>query len=122
VTGRFRRPPLQPEIALLLPKIDRQQAQGKEVAFCSNAAFAKPELYESVEEREAKYAIPLPANDNLERKVALLLTRTVGRPSYKPLVRYDSFPYQAASWKRRAGWWRRSSSTSGSCSGGWGLS
>ena len=85
---------------LLLPEIDRQQAQGKEVAFRGDAAFAKPELYESVEEREAKYAIRLPANDNLERKVAQLLTRPVGRPSYKPVVRYKSFLYQAASWKR----------------------
>jgi hypothetical protein len=76
------------------------QAQGKEVAFRGDAAFAKPELYESVEEREAKYAIRLPANDNLERKVAQLLTRPVGRPSYKPAVRYKSFFYQAASWKR----------------------
>jgi hypothetical protein len=50
---------------LLLSEIDRQQAQGKEVAFRGDAAFAKPELYESVEERAAKYAIRLPANDNL---------------------------------------------------------
>jgi len=27
-----------------------------------------------------------------------LLTRPVGRPSYKPVVRYKSFLYQAASW------------------------
>src|SRR5713226_4610409 len=85
---------------LLLSEIDRQQAQGKEVAFRGDAAFAKPELYESVEERAAKYAIRLPANDNLERKVAQLLSRPVGRPSYKPVVRYKSFLYQAASWKR----------------------
>jgi hypothetical protein len=85
---------------LLLPEIDRQQAQGKEVAFRGDAAFAKPELYESVEARETKYAIRLPANDNLERKVAQLLTRPLGRPSYKPVVRYKSFFYQAASWTR----------------------
>jgi len=58
-----------------LPEIDRQQAQGEEVAFRGDAASAKPELYESVEEREAKYAIRLPANENLERKVAQLLSR-----------------------------------------------
>ncbi|MBV8054379.1 MAG: transposase, partial [Deltaproteobacteria bacterium] len=51
---------------LLLPEIERQQAQGKEVAFRGDAAFAKPESYESIEEREAKYAIRLPANANLE--------------------------------------------------------
>ena len=46
-----------------------------------------------------KYAIRFPANDNLERNIAGLLTRPVGRPSYKPRVRYQSFLYQAASWK-----------------------
>jgi hypothetical protein len=85
---------------LLLPEIDRQQAQGKEVAFRGDAAFAKPELYESVEARDTKYAIRLPANDNRERKLAQLLTRPLGRPSYKPVVRYKSFFYQAASWTR----------------------
>ncbi len=83
-----------------MSEIDRQQAQGKEVAFRGDAAFAKPELYESVEQRAAKYAIRLLANDNLERKVAQLLSRPVGRPSYKPVVRYKSFLYQAASWTR----------------------
>jgi hypothetical protein len=33
-----------------LPEIDGQQARGKEVAFRGDAAFAKPEIYESVEE------------------------------------------------------------------------
>jgi len=64
---------------LLLPEIERQQAQGKEVAFRGDAAFAKPELYEALEAREVKYAIRLPANDNLQRKITELLTRPVGR-------------------------------------------
>src|ERR1035441_352936 len=84
---------------LLPPEIARQQQQGKEVVFRADAAFAKPELYEALEEREVKYAIRLPANDNLERNIAGLLTRPVGRPSYQPVVRYKSFLYQAASWK-----------------------
>ena len=46
-----------------------------------------------------KYAIRIPANDGLERDIAELLTRPVGRPSYKPVVWYKSFLYQAASWK-----------------------
>jgi hypothetical protein len=82
---------------LLLSEIDRQQAQGKEVAFRGDAALAKPELYESIEARETKYAIRLPADDSLESKVAQLLSRPVGRPSYKLVVRYRSFLYQAAS-------------------------
>src|SRR5450756_1416191 len=51
---------------LLLPEIERQQAQGKQVAFRGDAAFAKPELYQALEEQDVKYAIRLPANDNLE--------------------------------------------------------
>ena len=83
---------------LLLPEIDRQQAEGKEVAFRADAAFAKPEIYEALEERGVMYAIRIPANDSLERDIAELLTRPVGRPSQKPVVRYKGFLYQAASW------------------------
>src|SRR6266481_4946273 len=85
---------------LLLPEVERQQRRGKEVVFRADAAFAKPELYEALEERDVKYAIRLPSNDNLERYVVELLTRPVGRPSYKPVVRYKNFLYQAASWTR----------------------
>lgn len=60
---------------LLLPEIERQQAQGKEVVFRGDAAFAKPELYEALEERDVKYAIRLPANDNLQRNIMELLAR-----------------------------------------------
>jgi hypothetical protein len=42
---------------------------------------------------------PAIANDSLERDIAELLTRPVGRPSHKPVVRYKGFLYQAASWK-----------------------
>jgi hypothetical protein len=83
---------------LLLPEIERQQAQGKEVAFRGDAAFAKPELYEALEERDVQYAIRLPANDHLQRNIRELLTRSVGRPSHNPVFRFKSFRYQAASW------------------------
>ena len=84
---------------LLLPEIERQQRMGKEIAFRADAAFAKPEIYEALEERGVQYAIRIPANDNLERDIAELLTRPVGRPSHKPVVWHKSFLYQAASWK-----------------------
>ena len=84
---------------VLLPKIERQQKRGEEVVFRADAAFAKPEIYEALEERAVKYAIRIPANASLERDIAELLSRPVGRPSHKPLVRYKSFLYQAASWK-----------------------
>jgi len=85
---------------LLLPEIERQQKQGKEVVFRADAAFAKPEIYEALEDRGVKYAIRIPANDSLERDIAELLTRPVGRPSHKPVVWYKGFLYQAESWKK----------------------
>ena len=85
---------------LLLPEIERQQKQGQEVVLRADAAFAKPEIYEALEEYEVKYAIRIPGNDNLQRDIADLLTRPVGRPSHRPLVRYKSFLYQAESWKK----------------------
>jgi len=84
---------------LLLPEIERQQKLGTEVVFRADAAFAKPEIYEALEERGVKYAIRIPANDSLERDINELLTRPVGRPSHKPVFWYQSFLYQAASWK-----------------------
>jgi hypothetical protein len=84
---------------LLLPEIERQQKLGKEVLFRADAAFAKPEIYEALEERGVKYAIRIPANDGLERDIAELLTRPVGRLGHKPVVWYKGFLYQAASWK-----------------------
>ena len=68
------------------------------MVFRGDAAFAKPELYEALKERDVKYAVRLPANDNLQRNIRELLTRPVGRPRYKPVVRFKSFLYQAASW------------------------
>ncbi|MBV8557197.1 MAG: transposase [Planctomycetaceae bacterium] len=46
------------------------------------------------------YAIRLKANAVLERQIAHLLKRLVGRPSKKPKVIYPSFRYQAKSWGR----------------------
>jgi hypothetical protein len=84
---------------LVLPEIERQQKLGKEVVFRADAAFAKPEIYETLEKHEVKCVIRIPSNDSLERDIAELLTRPVGRPSHKPVVWYKSFLYQAASWK-----------------------
>jgi Transposase DDE domain group 1 len=62
---------------LLLPEIERQQAEGKKVTFRGDAAFAKPEIYEALEERGVKYAIRIPTNENLERDITELLARPV---------------------------------------------
>ena len=83
---------------VLLPEIERQQKQGKDVVVRADAAFAKPEVYEALEARGVKYTIRVPSNDTLEQAVAELLRRPVGRPSHRPVVRYKSFRYQAGSW------------------------
>ena len=82
---------------MLLPEIERQREVGKEVVFHADAAFAKPEIYEALEERGVKYAIRLPANESLLRDIEELLTRPVGRPSHKPIVWHKRSLYQAAS-------------------------
>ena len=84
---------------LLLPEVERQQRMGNEIAFRADAAFAKPEIYEALEERGVKYAIRIAANENLQRDIEELLKRPVGRPSKKPQVEHKGFLYQAASWK-----------------------
>ncbi len=61
-------------------------AHPREVAFRADAAIAKPEIYEALEERGVEYAIRIPANDGLEGDIAELLARPVGRPSHEPVV------------------------------------
>ena len=85
---------------LLLPEIECQQAAGKQVTFRGDAAFAKPEIYESSEERGVQYAIRIPANKSLELATEDILFQPPGRPGRKPLVRYKSFRYQAESWSK----------------------
>jgi Transposase DDE domain group 1 len=89
----------------LLPEMERHQQRGKEVVFRADAAVAKTEIYEAVEERGVTRAIRLPTNNGLERDIAESLTRPVGRPSHQPVIWYKSFLYQAAGWKtaRRVG-------------------
>ena len=79
---------------LLVPEIERQQAQGKRVAFRADAAFARPAIYEALEARGVQYAIRIPANKSLEREIEDILFRPAGRPSHTPLVRYKpGFPF-----------------------------
>ena len=65
-----------------------------------DAAFAKPDVYEYLEEKGFLYAIRLPANEVLQAEIRHLLTRPVGRPPRKPIVWFADFQYQAASWDR----------------------
>ncbi len=65
---------------MLLPEAERQQTAGKEVVIRADTAFAMPEIYEALEKREVKYAIRIPANENLQRDIAELLGRPVEQP------------------------------------------
>src|SRR5262249_9601912 len=67
--------------------------------FRGDAAFAGPKLLRLLELEGFRYAIRIKANAVLERKIAPLLKRPVGRPSRKPKVFYASFRYQAKSWE-----------------------
>jgi hypothetical protein len=58
---------------LLVPEIERQQAEGKRLAFRVDAAFAKPEVYEALKKRSVQYAIRIPANETLEWEILELL-------------------------------------------------
>ena len=76
---------------LLVPEIERQQVAGTRVAFRADAAFAKPEIYDALEQRDVDYAIRMPSNKSLELDIEDILFRPPGRPSRTPLVRYKSF-------------------------------
>jgi hypothetical protein len=85
---------------VLLPETERQQRNGKEVTLRADAAFAKPEMYETLAQRGVQYAIRIPANESLERHVAEVLPRPVGRPRHKLLIEDKSFRYRAAAWNK----------------------
>ena len=85
---------------VLEPVIARYRKRDIDLYFRADAAFAKPEVYEFLEGEDIRYAIRLPANQVLQRRIEHLLTRPVGRPPKKPIVSYASFHYQAAGWTR----------------------
>ena len=68
--------------------------------FRGDAGFAKPEIYEYLEQQGYRYAIRLPANNILHSEIAYFLKRPVGRPPKKPIVSFTSFEYQAATWDK----------------------
>ncbi len=65
---------------LLEPVIARYRTMVKRRYFRADAAFASPEVYECLEAEGYGYAIRLPANAVLQKRIAHLLKRPVGRP------------------------------------------
>ena len=84
--------------------------------FRADAAFAKPEIYEYLETRQIDYAIRLPANEVLQRKIAHLLTRpTTGAfPKAHRLASRFHLPGPVAGMYPE-GWWPRWSGTRENC-------
>ena len=74
------------------------QKKGLRLLFRGDAAFAKPELYEYLEEGKIGYAIRLPANQVIQEQIQPLLERPTEWPSREPIVSYHDFAYQAQSW------------------------
>jgi Transposase DDE domain group 1 len=63
-----------------------------------DSAFALPNLLRLLEKEGFRYAIRLKSNPVLQRKIAYLLQRPVGRPSRQPKKFHPSFRYRAGSW------------------------
>ncbi|MEQ9379563.1 MAG: IS1380 family transposase [Pirellulales bacterium] len=85
---------------VLVPVIERYRNHDIPKFFRGDAAFARPALYRLLGQEGYKYAIRIPATDVLEREIAHLLKRPVGRPPHKPIVLYAGFLYRAASWQQ----------------------
>ena len=83
---------------LLEPVVKGYQKKGLRLLFRGDAAFAKPELYEYLEQGKIGYAIRLPANQVIQEQIQPLLERPTEWPSREPIVSYHDFAYQAQSW------------------------
>ena len=100
-----------PRLGGVAPEIERQQAAGKRVTF-PPAAFAKPEIYEAMEERGVDYVIRIPANKSLE----LILVSPAGKAELEAPGALQEFSLSGAVGHRRGGSWPRSSITRANCS------
>lgn len=89
--------------SVLEPIVERYRDRASRRFFRGDAAFALPDLYDFLEAEGYKYTIRLKANTVLQRRIAHLLKRPVGRPPKHVQRFYASFSYQAGSWscKRR---------------------
>jgi hypothetical protein len=86
---------------LLEPVIARYSQRPIMRFFRADAAYANPELYQTLEEAGYFYAIRLRANNVLRQHIEHLLRRPVGRPSQTKIKHvFSDFQYQAASWQK----------------------
>ena len=80
------------------PIVARYAKSGLREQFGGDAGFARPELYEYLEEHDFLYAIRLPANAVLEREIEPCLERPEELEPWHPVVTYHDFTYQAGTW------------------------
>ena len=85
---------------VLEPVVARYRTTMKRRYFRADAAFASPEVYAFLEAEGYGYVIRLPANAVLQRRIAHLLTRPVGRPPQEVRRFYASFRSEAQTWTR----------------------
>jgi len=85
---------------LLEPSAARYAQSGLRQQFRGAAGFARPEIYEYLEEHEFLYAIRLPANAVLERAIEPCLERPEELEPWQPVVTYHNFAYRAGTWDR----------------------
>ena len=85
---------------VLDPILSRYGATEVRRYFRADVAFAKPDIYEYLEEQHVFYAIRLPSNKVLQYEMAPLLIRPVGRPPKRPVILCDDDWYRAGSWDR----------------------
>ncbi len=86
--------------SVLEPIIKRYRGYNIARFFRGDASFADPNVYSYLESESYLYAIRLKDNAILHDRIEHLLTRPVGRPPKQPIVLYESFQYQAASWDK----------------------
>ncbi len=86
---------------VLEPVVERYRERNLRRYFRGDAAFASPDIYEFLEAEGFLYVIRLPTNPILQKSIAHLLTRPVGRPPNHVRRYYASFSYQAGSWDRK---------------------
>jgi hypothetical protein len=85
---------------VLKPVVIRYESQVSRIYFRGDAAFANPYLYDYLEGEGIKYAIRLPANRVLQKRIGHLLTRPVARPPNEVRRSYANFTYRAGSWSK----------------------
>ena len=81
---------------LLEPIVARYEKKKVRKYFRGDAAFAKPDIYEYLEEKGFLYAIRLPANEVLQAEIRHLLTRPAGRLPRKPIAWFADFRYSSS--------------------------